>query len=133
MTIAPGTGYELPSSIVVTGATSAYDDSTGVVSLSEPTGNVTITATCTAISYTITATVGHGTYSGDENISYGGTATVTIAASDGYVLPSTVTVTGATSEYDDSTGVISLSSPTGNVTISAECTASTPAENAEQG
>lgn len=71
--------------------------------------------------YSITATVTNGTATGDAQIQAGGTATVTIAASSGYSLPSTVTVSGATSSYDSSTGVITLSNPTGAVTISATC------------
>lgn len=43
-TLSPSTGYVLPSSITVSGASYTYDSSTGVISLSNPTGNVTITA-----------------------------------------------------------------------------------------
>lgn len=71
--------------------------------------------------YSITTTVQNGTYSGASVIVQDGTASVTIAANDGYQLPSSVTVSGATSSYNSSTGVISISAPTGNVTISAVC------------
>lgn len=70
----------------------------------------------------ITMTVTNGTATGDSVIA--GTATVTIVPNEGYVLPSSVTVVGATSSYDDSTGVISLSSATGEVTITCVCEAS---------
>ena len=40
-------GYVLPASILVANASYTYSSSTGVVSLSNPTGNVTITAVCT--------------------------------------------------------------------------------------
>lgn len=76
--------------------------------------------------HTITTTVTNGTYSGDTEITDGGTASVTISADSGYDLPSTVSATGATASYDSTTGVISLSEPTGNVTIIAECTQQTP-------
>ena len=56
---------------------------------------------------------------GDTAIDVGGTATVALAADTGYVLPSAITVTGATSAYDDTTGKVSLSSPTGDVLITA--------------
>lgn len=76
-----------------------------------------------AISYTITTSVTNGTYSGATSIVQGGTATVTIAPNSTYTLPSTITVSGATYTYDSTSGVVSLSNPTGNVTITAVCEA----------
>lgn len=128
VTISPSTGYELPSSVTVNGATSSYNSTTGVISLSNPTGNVTISAVCEEISivtYTITTSVTHGTRSGATSIQQGGTATVTISPSTSYELPETVSVTGATAEYNRTTGTITLSNPTGNVTITATCTVTT--------
>lgn len=113
----------------MSGATYEYNDETGVVSLSNPTANVTITATCPAepepepTTYTVTTTVTNGSYSGDNSITEGSTASVTISADNGYELPSAVEVSGASYTYDDTTGVIALSEPTGNVTISATCPA----------
>lgn len=77
--------------------------------------------------YTITSTITNGTYTGDTEIT--NTASVTISANTGYSLPSTISVSGATYTYDSSTGVVSLSSPTGNVTISATCVASYPVKS----
>ena len=71
--------------------------------------------------YTITATITNGSSTGDSSIDEEGTASVTITPDAGYVLPESVTVDGATSEYNSTTGVISLSNPTGNVTIAATC------------
>lgn len=48
VTISANTGYSLPSTISVSGATYTYDSTTGVVNLSNPSGNVTIEATCVA-------------------------------------------------------------------------------------
>lgn len=45
------------------------------------------------------------------------TASVIITANRGYKLPSTITVTNATYTYEESTGMIDLSNPTGDVTI----------------
>ena len=50
-TIVPSSGYSLPSSITVTVANSgtvtySYNSTTGVITLSQATGTVTITATC---------------------------------------------------------------------------------------
>ena len=75
----------------------------------------------TTPSYSITATVTNGTSSGDSTIAGNGTASVTISPSSGYDLPSSVTVSGASYTYDSTTGVVSLSSPSGNVTISGTC------------
>ena len=76
--------------------------------------------------YSITNTITNGTASGDTEIGIGKTASVTIIANDGYTLPDTITVSGATYSYDNTTGVVALSEPTGDVTIEAECQASTP-------
>ena len=43
-TLSPASGYELPDSITVTGATSLYNNSTGAISLSSITENMLITA-----------------------------------------------------------------------------------------
>ena len=122
VTIVPSEGYVLPSSVTVVGATSSYDDSTGVISLSNATGEVSITAACVAV-YSITASVTNGSYSGATQIST--TASGTLSANQDYVLPSSITVTGATLDsYDSSTGAVSISAPTGNVTITCVCEAS---------
>lgn len=69
--------------------------------------------------YDITTTVTNGTYSGDTTIT--DTATITIAADSGYKLPDTVTVTGASQTWNKETGALTLSNPTGNVTVSVVC------------
>ena len=71
----------------------------------------------------ITTTVTNGSYSGSASMTaQTGTATVTLTANSGYDLPNSITVTGASYTYDSTTGVISLSNATANVTISATCT-----------
>lgn len=71
--------------------------------------------------YPITATVTNGTAIGDTSIWTDETANITITADFGYDLPASITVSGATYVYDDSTGVVSLSAVTGNVAIAGEC------------
>ena len=66
-------------------------------------------------------TVTNGTYSGDSRVLPGGTATVTIAANEGYELPDTITVTGATGAWNKTNGTLSISNPKGNVTVAAKC------------
>ena len=63
----------------------------------------------------------NGTYSGDTTIT--DTATVTITADSGYKLPDTVTVTGASWTWNKETGTLTLTNPTGAVTVSAVCVA----------
>lgn len=46
VTISANTGYELPETITVIGASYTYNSSTGVISLYNATGNVTISAEC---------------------------------------------------------------------------------------
>lgn len=75
------------------------------------------------ITYTITNTITNGTASGDSTISENGTATITLTANSGYELPSTITVSGASYTYDSTTGVVTLTNPTANVTITAICEA----------
>lgn len=123
ITLTADTGYNLPSTISVTNALYTYNDETGIIYLQEPSGNVVINATCSIISYPINVSVINGSYSGDASINYGSTASVTISANSGYDLPSSITVSGASYTYNSSTGVISLSTPSGNVTISATCEA----------
>lgn len=73
------------------------------------------------VTYNITTAVTNGTYSGDTTIT--DTATVTITADSGYKLPDTVTVTGASQTWNKETGTLTLSNPTGAVTVSAACEA----------
>lgn len=75
--------------------------------------------TKSSITYNITTTLTNLTASGDSTIDSDGTATVTLSANSGYTLPSSITVTNAQYTYDRSTGVISLSNATADVTISA--------------
>jgi len=123
ITITPSTNYKLPTSITVSGATYTYNSTSGVVSLSNPTGNVTITCTCEIITYSISTSVSNCSASGATSINAGGTAKVTLTASAGYNLPSSVSVSGASYSY--SNGVVTLSNPTGNVSITGSATAKT--------
>ena len=46
ITITPDSGYVLPETITVVGASYTYDDFSGVITLTDATGNVTITVVC---------------------------------------------------------------------------------------
>ena len=71
------------------------------------------------IKYNITANLTNIT--ADTNnvttIEEGSTATLKYTANTGYKLPDTITVTGATHTWDKSTGIVTLSNPTANVSI----------------
>lgn len=123
VTISPNTDYFLPSTITVTGAGYTYNNTTGVIVLSNPTDNVVIAATCARpVVYTITTNVTNGTYQGAGTITEGTTENITITPDTDYYLPNSVAVTGATYVYDEETGVITLSNPTDNVAITVVCT-----------
>ena len=55
ITITAATGYALPADITVTNATKSWNSSTGALSISSVTGNVSITITPTCVSPVITA------------------------------------------------------------------------------
>lgn len=120
-------GYDLPeaSGVGVTGCSFGWNQSTGVLTLYNPTGTVAAGVVAVAKSYAITATVTNGTATGANVIHAGETVALTIAANTGYNLPDTVTVTGASQTWNKETGTLTLSNPTGAVTVSAVCVETT--------
>lgn len=125
--IIPNTNYYLPDTITVVGAEYIYNKETGVIRLSNPTGNITITIVCITLeTYTITANITNGSSTGDTSIVENGTALVTIAPDTDYTLPNAINVTGATYSYDKITGIIVLSNPIDNVAITVVCTDTEP-------
>lgn len=123
ITYTAATGYDLPeaSGVGVTGCSFGWNQSTGVLTLYNPTGAAAAGVVAVAKSYAITATVTNGTATGANVIHTGETVALTIAANTGYNLPDTVTVTGASQTWNKETGTLTLSSPTGAVTVSAVC------------
>lgn len=111
--------YELPDSITVAGATSNWAKSTGTLVVSNPTGDVTITITAVRITYSITENLTNVTKTGTHPsvIAAGQTLVLNYTAATGYNLPDTVTVTGATSDWKQATGVLTITNPMGAVTI----------------
>ena len=69
--------------------------------------------------WSVTTSLTNLTAEGDDLIYEGGTATVTLTAEEGYTLPTTITVSGASYTWDDQTGEVELDTPTGAVTITA--------------
>ena len=75
----------------------------------------------------ITTNITNGTYSGQTAAFAGGSATVTLVADDGYELPDTITVTNASYSYNSASGQVILTNISGNVTITAVCSAGSTA------
>ena len=121
-------GYKLPSSVTVTNATSSWEPSTGVLDISNPTGDVTVTITAVTIPrYTVTMNLTNMTFLPNvTTIKEGDSQTYELTASSGYTVPAktAVTVTNATlSTYvaaTSSKATMTISNPTGDVTIKAD-------------
>lgn len=119
LTFTANTGYDLPASVTVTGATSSWNQSTGELTLTKPTGNVTIAIAATAKTYNITVNATNATAdpTNPTTITYGTTATLQFTFPTDHTAPDDVTVTGATKQWTKSTGTLVLSNPTANVTV----------------
>lgn len=76
----------------------------------------------TPTSHSITYNLTNCTSDSSNPTTISDTASVIITANRGYKLPSTITVTNATYTYEQSTGMIDLSNPTGDVTITVIAT-----------
>lgn len=99
---------------------------TNTVTVSYTLNDVTKTATVEvevkeAETFDISVVVTNGTYSGDENITTGTTASVIIRPNEDYVIPKSVSIIGASYNYNKYTGEITLNNPTMPVSIIAEC------------
>lgn len=76
-----------------------------------------------AVSYAIDTIVTNGTYTGADTVSCINSATITFTADAdaNYNLPDDVVVTGADSSWDKSTGVLTITNPTRDVTVTCDC------------
>ena len=125
VTVTAGSGYKLPESISVSGASYTYAKSgkyNATISLSGATGNVTISITCVSLtSYNINFdNVANATHTGATTITEDGTATIVITPNSGYYSPESedVTVSGATKEsWTKATNTLVITNPTGAVSI----------------
>ena len=85
-------------------------------------GNQLVKQQPTPTSYSITYNLINCTSDSSNPTTIENTASVIITVNRGYKLPSTITVTNATYTYEQSTGMIDLSNPTGDVTITVVAT-----------
>ncbi len=127
ISFAANTGYALPENVIVKGAEYNWDQSTGNLIIHSAygdliSGKVEITVTAEVIVYDITvnATNVMAASSNATTITYVSDKVLTFTPNAEFVLPDTVTVTGAISTWDKSTGTLTLSKPTGNVTVTIE-------------
>lgn len=94
ITLTPASGYRLPSTVSVTGATSSYNSTTGVITLSSIAGAVTITVTAVVDSHTLTNSITNMTVSGTTVFNDGGSGTTNVSCGSAYGLPLTITING---------------------------------------
>ena len=119
LTYSAQTGYNLPSSVVVSGAVSTWNKDSGKLTLYNIDGDISITITGERITYSITENLTNVTKSGTHPtfIAYGATITLQYATASGYEFPTSVTITGADSDWKPVTGILTITNPTGPVTI----------------
>lgn len=113
------TRYTLPETVSVVGAEYIWDNAVGSLILSNPTGNVTVTITGVLKTYPITTNL-TGVTADSSNLSFmvkDDVISLSFVAKSGYTLPSTVGVVGAEYTWNSSSGILILSNPTGNVTV----------------
>lgn len=122
------TGYTLPSTVSITGATSTWTifNGVGTLTLKDPTSNITGSIVATIITYSISYSATHinPSTSNPSTIAYGGSASLTFTLPTGYVSPQNkddITVSGATlSAYyrlSDTKCTLTIANPTGNVLV----------------
>ena len=105
----PSAGYNHPTSVSVTvggvaigGSAYTYTSSTGklVIKGEYITGDIVVTATCPARTFSFTTSLTNGTADpSSATLTYGVTKTITLTPSTGYVMPDSVTMTRGGSAY----------------------------------
>ena len=115
-------GYSLPASVTVIGAGYQWNQSSGKLVLLDPSGPVTVTVEGVSTdrpTYSITTKLTNVTANAgnDTTLTDSSKAILYFTAAEGYLLPESVTVTGAYHQWDRSTGKLELREPTGNITV----------------
>lgn len=115
-------GYSLPASVTVSGASHQWNQSTGRLVLANPSGPVTVTVVGVSNArptYSITTNLTNVTANAgnDTTLTDSSNAILYFTAKTGYILPDTVSVDGARYEWDKSTGKLELREPTGPITV----------------
>lgn len=127
-TLTADTGYTMAGVVVTMAGTdvtaTAYNSSTGVVSIASVTGNIIITASAAINTYTVTQTLTHCTTDiTATEVNYGDAISGTITADSTYTLGTVTVEMGGVditaTAYDSSDDSVSIASVTGNVVITA--------------
>ena len=129
LTVSPSAGYELSGDVTVTGDESgdgitATDNGDGTWTFEMPAEDVTVAASFSLIDYSVSKTltncaVKEGSTAIPATMNYGDDLSTIIEPTSGYLLPSSITVSGVTSyTWNASTGALTLTDVTGNVSIS---------------
>lgn len=112
--------------LIPSGFSHTIDTKDDIISDTAGWNGVFVGAIIGSTSYTITANITDGSYTGDASIFENGKASGVITPTEGYAAPdvNSVVVEGASAAvtYDNNQTLISLSNPIGNVTITATCT-----------
>ena len=132
LTLTAQEGYTLPASVEVEMVGSSegfYSYSNGVITISSVTGVITITANGVSKIYSVTLGEGSANVAIDvSSATYGKVIEITVTAANGYERPASVEVKmdgGVGDFYSYSNGVITISSVTGDIVVTATAAAKT--------
>lgn len=120
------TGYIMPSSIssikIKNCTVDSYIPNQGALTIKNPTGDVEIEITGERITYEIRENLINVTAVGTHPtvIEYGQTLELKYIANNGYILPDVVSVTGADSVWNQSTGTLTIKNPKNSVSIAID-------------
>lgn len=120
ITLTANSGYHLPTSIIVTNADYTYNSTTGVITLLNATDNVTITASGLQI-FSVTMNLTGLSSNAPQTVVQGTNLFITLTPLSGFALPLSIIMSDSAllTNYYENTGVISYSSVTDNVVITA--------------
>lgn len=125
--LTPNTGYNISSVSILMGNTditsTAYNSSTGAISIASVTGNVVITAVAAGNMYSVFTDLTNITSNAPAQVQHGSALQVTLTPSSGYAIDASsvvVTMGGTPLSGVYSSGVVTINSVTGNVAITAE-------------
>lgn len=119
-------GYFAPASVTVNNATGNWNQGTNELVITNPSGDVVVTIEAVQKTYDIKYDLTNLTAADSDPTTITSAATgveLTISGTTHYALPTSITVSGVATgdwSYDRATGKVTLSYPTGTVTIAAD-------------
>ncbi len=125
-----------PLNVYVRNTSSWVDNKYKTIDVIEPisgdilawlSANATFQTPTPIVTYSVTKNVTNGTLpGGSDTIQTGDSANYQIAPNNGYTFPQSISVVNADYTYNNETGSITISNPTGNVVIYVNCVRSDP-------